>query len=56
MKLPKNKNGNINMKILQEMIDELSHENIISGGTDRKITEELDRLYRVRNEARKLQS
>jgi len=49
MKNYKNKNGNVNSKILQELIDELSYENIITGGTDRKITEDLDRLYRVQS-------
>ena len=55
MKNYKTKNGNINLKILQELIDELSHESIMTGGTDRKITEELDRLYRIRNRERKSQ-
>jgi len=48
MKLPKNKNGNINMKKLQEMIDELSCKNIIAGGTNKEITDELDELYEWR--------
>jgi len=55
MKNYKTKNGNINFKILQEVIDELSYENKMAGGTDRKITEELDRLYRIRNRERKSQ-
>ena len=55
MKNYKTKNGNINFKILQELIDELTHESIMAGGTDRKIDEELDRLYRIRNRERKSQ-
>ena len=55
MKNYKTKNGNINFKKLQEVIDELSYESIMAGGTDRKIDEELDRLYGIRNGVRKSQ-
>jgi len=55
MKNYKTKNGNINFKKLQESIGELLHESIMAGGTDRKIDEELDRLYRIINRVRKSQ-
>jgi len=49
----KNKNGNVSMERLQSLIDELSHEDIIAGGTDRKITNQLNYLYSIRNTVRK---